>query len=248
MRWSRSRPDPPPRRPDWLTARPYAHRGLHGPGMPENSLAAFEAAIAAGLGIELDVRACRSGAAIVFHDEGLGRLTGEKGPLRRRDAGELAAIRLNGSEERIPSLADALALIAGRTPLLIEIKARRIGWRALCRSVARQLDGYSGPAAVMSLQPAALGWFADHAPHLLRGLVASAEGRRKFLPLKELALRAARPDFLAYDLRSLPSRFTERARARGLAVLCWTVRSDADRIDALRHCDQIIHELPGGTR
>lgn len=247
MLWSRSNPANPPRRPEWLTARPYAHRGLHGAGIPENSRAAFEAAIAAGFGIELDVQPCSGNAAMVFHDERLDRLSEGSGALRRMPAAWAAAIRLKGSEETIPAFEDALALIAGRAPLLVEIKAPRLGRRGFCRSLEAGLRGYRGPVAVMSFDAATIGWFARHAPHLLRGLVMSEEGRWKIALPRGLALRNARPDFLAYDVRSLPSAFATNARLRGLALLVWTVRTEADLQKALRHGDQIIHELPAGA-
>lgn len=247
MLWSQSNPDRAPRRPEWLTARPYAHRGLHGAGVPENSRAAFEAAIAAGFGIELDVRPCAGNGAMVFHDARLERLSEGKGALRRLPAAWAAAVRLKGSDETIPSFEDALALIAGRAPLLVEIKAPRLGWRSLCRSLEAGLRAYPGPVAVMSFDAATIGWFARNAPHVPRGLVMSEQGRRKIALPRGLALCIADPDFLAYDVRSLPSAFAADACRRGLALLVWTVRSEADRQKALRLGDQIIHELPTGT-
>ncbi|MGB7404326.1 MAG: glycerophosphodiester phosphodiesterase family protein, partial [Pacificimonas sp.] len=70
-----------------LSARPFAHRGLHAPdGAIENSLAAFDAAIDAGLGIELDVQLSREAMAVVFHDATLERLTDEEGAVFDRSA------------------------------------------------------------------------------------------------------------------------------------------------------------------
>src|SRR5205085_12635253 len=102
---------------DRLGAVPFAHRGLHGPGIAENSRAAFEAAIAAGSGIELDVQASADGEAMVFHDYELERLTDGFGALRTLSSAELQRVRLNGSDETIPTLIEILALIGGRTPL-----------------------------------------------------------------------------------------------------------------------------------
>lgn len=231
--------------PAWLTARPYAHRGLHGPSIPENSRAAFEAAIAAGHGIELDVQASRDGEAMVFHDEDLGRLTNATGPLAARNADELGRIPLRGSEETIPKLAEILALIAGRTPLLIEAKAP--GWSAdaLSRAVARAIRGYEGEVAVMSFNPAVGRWFARNAPGALRGLVVTERGEPERGRLRRrLAAWWGEPRFLAYDIRDLPSRFAAAARGRGLPVLTWTCRGAADREKAGLHADQIIYETP----
>jgi glycerophosphoryl diester phosphodiesterase len=225
-----------------LIARPFAHRGLHGPGVPENSRAAFEAAIAAGHGIELDVRKSFHDEAIVFHDDELDRLADATGRISCSWIEELEHIRLKGSDETIPWLDDVLDLIAGRAPLLIELKSPRRGVEALCRGVAYALEAYRGPVAVMSFDPRVGRWFVRHAPEVLRGLVVTENGEPRRGRLKRrLARWWSNPDFLAYDIRDLPS-----ASARGLPVLTWTVRSAEDRARAARHADQIIYEeLPG---
>ena len=132
-----------------LIAKPFAHRGLHGSGRIENSRAAFQAAIEARHGIELDVQITGDGQAIVFHDEWLHRLSVDEGVVRGRTAAELARIRLRDSDETIPSLPEILALIAGRAPLLIEAKSPNREVSALCRAVSDALKGYIGPVAVM---------------------------------------------------------------------------------------------------
>lgn len=231
-----------------LIAAPFAHRGLHGPGRIENSRAAFEAAIARGHGIELDVRMSRDGEAMVIHDEGLERLTGQPGEVAARTAAQLAGLRLAGSDETIPPLHEVLALIAGRVPLLIEAKApdRRVA--GLCLAIFRALAGYRGPVAIMSFNPEVPRWFAAHAPRLPRGLVVTEHGRRGIRGrlARRLALWRARADFLAYDVRDLPSRFARRQRRRGVPVLTWTVRSAAERQRAALHADQIIYEAGEG--
>lgn len=224
-------------------ARPFAHRGLHGSGIVENSLAAFEAAIAAGFGIELDVQLSADGEAMVFHDYELDRLTAATGQIGGATLEELAQVRLRDSDEPIPSLAQALALIAGRTPLLIEAKSpgRRVD--ALSGAVNRALDGYSGPVAVMSFNPEIGRWFARRAPDRLRGLVVTEAGRRwRGSFARRVALWRSRPDFLAYDVRDLPSRFAAGQREQGLKVLTWTCRTDEEKGRAARHADQIIFE------
>lgn len=232
--------------PDWLTERPYAHRGLHGPGRPENSRAAFEAAIAAGFGIELDVQLTRDGEAMVFHDYALERLTGEAGKVVERTAAELAGVGLLGMDETIPTLPEILHLIAGRSPLLIELKVQGGRAAALSAAVQRALRGYRGNAAVMSFNPNVGRWFAAQASEVTRGLVVTEEGKRGFRGRIErsLALRRSRAQFLAYDVRDLPSSFAAAAQARGLPVLTWTVRNPVAAETAAAHADQIIHELP----
>lgn len=228
-----------------LGAKPFAHRGLHGNGTPENSRAAFAAAVAGGCGIELDVRLSHDGEAMVFHDQELDRLTGTRGPVAERTAAELGTIQLSGTDETIPTLAQALAAVAG-APLLIEVKAPDRHVRPLCGAVARALASYIGPVGVMSFNPQVGWWFARHAPQRLRGLVVSEQGKGKWRGRIErnLALWRARPDFLAYDIRDLPSETSAFARFEGRPVYTWTVRSDADRARAAAHSDQIIFEQP----
>jgi glycerophosphoryl diester phosphodiesterase len=226
-----------------LIARPFAHRGLHGSGRIENSRAAFAAAIEARHGIELDVRASGDGQAMVFHDEELGRLSVEQGFVAGRAAADLARIRLRESDETIPTLPEVLALIAGRAPLLIEVKAPGRAVGALSRAVDAALKDYMGPVAVMSFNPEVGHWFARHAPGRLRGLVVTENGRKWRGGLtRRLALWRSKADFLAYDVRDLPSGFAEAAQRKGLRVLTWTVRSVKDRARAAEHADQIIYE------
>lgn len=226
-----------------LIARPFAHRGLHGPGRIENSRAAFEAAIAAGNGIELDVQASADDQAMVIHDYDLERLTGAAGAVRTLGAAELGRIRLKESDETIPALTEILGLVAGKAGLLIEVKSPDRHPVALSRAVADALAGYKGNVAVMSFNPQVGHWFARCAPDVLRGLVVTEQGKgaRGFFE-RWLALWRARPDFLAYDIRDLPSRFAANARDRGLPVLTWTVRTLKDRARAAEHADQIIFE------
>lgn len=219
---------------EWLTRQAYAHRGLHDARAPENSLAAFSAAIAAGLGIECDVRQALDGRAMVFHDDALDRLTGAPGQVSRLPVGELTALRLGASDERIPTLRDTLERVAGQVPLLLELKtARERPVGSLCRSVARDIAGYRGAIAVMSFDPRVARWFVRDQPDLPRGLVMTENGARTLSGAvrRRLALRAARPDFLAYDVNDLPSALAERELRRGRSLLSWTVRTPA-QLDA----------------
>ncbi len=231
-----------------LIARPFAHRGLHGSKRVENSRAAFEAAIAAGHGIELDVQVSRDGEALVIHDYELDRLTEGAGPVCGLVTAELRKIRLRGAvDETIPTLAEVLELIGGRAPLLIELKSpgRRVD--ALSGAVRRALASYIGPVAVMSFNPEIGRWYAREAPDVLRGLVVTEAGRRwRGTLTRHLALWRSKAEFLAYDIRDLPSRFAAAQRAKGLPVLTWTCRGDAHRARAALHADQIIYEVEQG--
>lgn len=243
-------PAPNPDKVAWLSGVDYAHRGLHGAGLPENSPAAFAAAIARGMGIECDVQRSADGQAMVFHDGTLDRLTGETGPVAERSAAELGKIALSGGTDTIPSLRQLLDQIDGRVPLLIEIKSRRNGFRrtsALCLAVRRELEGYQGHVAIMSFDPRVVRWFADHSPLTVRGLVMTEENDKALAGMirRRLYLYRARPEFLAYDVRDLPSRFAAAQRRRGLPLLTWTVRSAELRERAAIHADAPIAEGPG---
>ncbi len=247
-RWRAPAPDPA--RVAWLGEWDYAHRGLHGPGLPENSPAAFAAAIGRGMGIECDVQRSYDGQAMVFHDAELSRLTAEHGPVARRTAEELGRIVLSGGSDTIPTLRAVLDQIGGKVPLLIEIKSPKDELRRVsttCMAVRRVLEGYQGKHAVMSFDPRIVRWFADHSPLTVRGLVVTEENG-KALPgmiRRRLSLWHARPDFLAYDIRDLPSRFAAAQRRRGLPVLTWTVRSAEHRERADEHADAPIAEGAG---
>lgn len=242
-------PGPTPSRVAWLPTFTYAHRGLHGGGRPENALSAFRAAVAAGLGIECDVQCSADGQAMVFHDWELERLTGEPGLVRARDARALGRIVVAGSSDRISTLPEVLAKVRGQVPVLIEIKSRRdVSFPPLCLAVRDALADYDGHAAVMSFDPRVVRWFARRARHLVRGLVVSEEhlgrGWRDRWRLHS-ALWHARAEFLAYDIRDLPSSFAEAQRRRGLPLLTWTVRTPELRARANEHADAPIAEGEG---
>lgn len=241
-------PAPDPGKVAWIGQHVFAHRGLHGPGIPENSPSAFAAAIQGNYGIECDIQRSGDGQAMVFHDWELDRLTGESGPVAKHTAAQLGATLLTGSADHIPTLRQLLDQIGDRVPLLIEIKSRReMHVVPICMAVRRVLEGYRGPHAVMSFDPRVARWFAGHSPATVRGLVVTEEndktatGRIK----RHLALWQAKPDFLAYDIRDLPSCFAASQRKRGLPVASWTVRSPELRDRAALHADAPIAEGAG---
>ena len=243
-------PPPDPARVAWLGQWRYAHRGLHGAGVPENSPAAFAAAIERGMAIECDIQRSADGQAMVFHDDELDRLTGLSGPVAQHSAEALGKIVLTGGNDTIPSLRQLLDQVDGKVPLLIEIKSgreagRRVG--STCLAVRRALEGYTGRHAIMSFDPRVVRWFAEHSALTLRGLVVTEEddktlqGRLR----RHLWLWHARPHFLAYDVRDLPSRFAQAQRQRGLPLLTWTVRSPELAERAAAHADAPIAEGAG---
>lgn len=233
----------------WISSVPIAHRGLHSgnAACPENSLPAFEAALLGGYAIELDVHLSADGQVVVFHDDDLERMTGQRAPIARRSWREIRRLRLLGTGHGVPSLEEVVDLVGGKVPLLVEIKDQgRL--RALCAASLACLRHGRGPVAVQSFNPYAMGWFARHAPQVPRGQI-SGDFRgedlafyKKFLLERLLLNRVSRPHFIAYDHRALPHRRVARARSRGLPVLAWTVRSEHEAARALKYSDNVIFE------
>jgi glycerophosphoryl diester phosphodiesterase len=241
-------PAPDPARVAWIAGRTFAHRGLHGHDVAENAPSAFAGALECGFGIECDIQASADGEAMVFHDWELDRLTDESGPVAGRSAAALGKVALTGSADRIPTLRQVLDQVAGRVPLLIEVKSRRqMRVAPVCAAVRSTLESYRGAHAVMSFDPRVGRWFAHHSPGTTRGLVVTEEKDKGVTGTikRHLSLWQARPDFLAYDVRDLPSGFAAAQRQRGLPIASWTVRSAELRRRAAEHADAPIAEGDG---
>src|SRR4249920_1336735 len=165
------------RAPDWLTARPVAHRGLHdrARGVIENMPGAVQAAIAGNFSIEVDIQLTADGEAMVHHDDDLGRLNEGSGALLQKTAAELKAVKLKNTSERMMSLADLCSLVAGRVPLVIEVKSHFDGDRKLVVRMAEVLSSYSGPAVGMSFDPDQVVALRELIPGRARGIVAERE-------------------------------------------------------------------------
>ena len=239
-------------------ARPIAHRGLHdrAAGRIENSRAAAEAAVARGFGIECDVLLSSDGEVVVFHDDDLDRLTGAHGPARARTMAELAAIRLTGSDETIPSLAELLALVAARVPLVVEIKSTFAATpdARLVEAVAALAANYDGPLVTKSFDPRLVALANRAMPSRAHGIVADRADdpewralvpscRRRFVLRHLLHAAWSCPAFVSYCVGDLPSPGPRIARRIfGIPVMTWTVRTPVDRARANTHADQIVFE------
>ena len=243
------------RAPDWLTTRPVAHRGLHDAarGIIENMPGAMQAAIAGNFSIEVDIQLTADGEAMVHHDDALGRLTEGSGALRGKTAAELKEVAFKSTPERMMTLGDLCTLIAGRVPLVIEVKSHFDGDRKLVSRMAEVLAAYSGPAVGMSFDPDQVLALRELIPSRARGIVAereyteeewpeaSPEQRRGMTHLRH-AFRT-RPHFVAYWVNELPAAAPWIARnIFGLPLLTWTVRTPEQRARAARHADQMIFE------
>jgi glycerophosphoryl diester phosphodiesterase len=239
--------------PDWLTARPVAHRGLHDAarGIIENTPSSIAAAVAANYAIEVDLQVTADGEAMVYHDDALGRLTDADGALKAIDAAALRRVAFKATSDHMISLGELCELVAGRVTLLLELKSHFDGDRRLPMRVAELLRGYSGPVAVMSFDPGQTAAIRHAAAGLRRGLVAERHYRADHKDRSWLrsgtdyggALWEARPQFLAYSVRDLPSPVPLISRyLLRLPLLTWTVRSADDRVRAARWADQMIFE------
>ena len=236
--------------PLFAGAAGFAHRGLHGVGACENSLAAFQAAVDADVGIECDLRLSRDGFAMVFHDASLKRLCGVEVEMESLHAAALVHFQLGSSDQRSPWLGDLLSLVDGKVPLLLELKRPGGGARGgspinhLCAATLKALRGYRGPVGVMSFDPRAVTWFARHAPAIRRGLIIadSLSAVRRWG-----SMLLADPQFFAVDRAALGRPWVAGARRR-MAVASWTIRTAADRIAAQPLADALIWEADGRPR
>jgi glycerophosphoryl diester phosphodiesterase len=235
------------RTPAWLLTRPIAHRGLHGSDGPENSLAAFDAAIASGYPIELDVHLAAGGELAVFHDRELARMTGVEGHVDRMPWARLSTLRLAGSDEPIPELSQVLARVRGRVPLVVELKPSGRP-AALCRAVLAAIADYAGELALQSFDPLLLARLRRGGCRRPIGVLASDFVDQTLPPLQKVVLRnlllapLSRPSYVGYQLRCLPHPAATAARRLGCALVAWTIRSEAELLRARELADNVIFE------
>ena len=240
---------------EWLTVRPVAHRGLHdaASGIIENMPAAARAAVAGNFAIECDIQLSADGEAMVHHDGVLGRLTEGSGRLREKTAAELKSVAFKATAERMMTLADLCDLVAGRVPLLIEVKSHFDGDRKLEKRMAEVLSSYQGHAVGMSFDPDQVMALRELIPSRPRGIVAERHYTAQDWPQASPAQRRdmthmrhflrTRPDFVAYYVDQLPSLAPWLARnIFRCPLLTWTVRTPAQRAAAAQYADQMIFE------
>ncbi len=219
----------------------FAHRGLHGPAVPENSMAAFRAALDLGAGVECDVRLSGDGQVLVFHDHDLRRMCASALAVESTRAEVLVSQRLFDSGEHIPRLGELLDLIGGKVPLLIELKCRGGNAARLAAAVAAELRDYAGPVGVMSFEPRAIKWFARRHLYHRRGLVIS---ERASAVDRWSSILNASPHFLVVDRRAIARPWVAKQRAKRW-FYSWTVRTPAERETAAIHADALIWEGDG---
>lgn len=228
----------------------YAHRGLHSKDLsvPENSLAAFDAAATAGYGIELDVQLSADGQVVVFHDDTLDRVTGATGPVKGHTFAQLSGLKLHGTGETIPLFSQVLKTVAGRTPIIVELKSGK-GSGELCQKTCQLLRQYTGVFCVESFDPTIVAWFRRHAPEFVRGQLANNYGDFKNAPpvLRFILSRClgnciARPHFIAWGPgpKNILVKLAERL---GAMKIYWTAQPTQNTAALQADYDGVIFEF-----
>lgn len=240
--------------PGWFTARPIAHRAYHdvANGRIENTLSAVQAAIDHRFAIEVDLQLTGDGAVVVFHDDTVDRLLQATGRVDRMTLAALKNTPFRQGGDAVPTLDELLAAVAGKVPLVIELKSNWNGDRRLEQAVAPILARYDGPAVVMSFDPESMVAMRRLLPETPRGIVADRYTDRDdwgFLPprrrfeLRNLsAVQKVGAAFVSYDQNGLPSFAPSKIRALGLPVITWTIRSRDQAARVTPFADQITFE------
>lgn len=216
--------------------RYFAHRGLHGDGIPENSLAAFRRACEAGYGIELDVHLTADEKLVVFHDDTLTRMCGTDGTPEEKTLAELRELSLAGTDERIPSFDEVLALISGRVPLIVELKGRSTKDMRICKAVSERMKSYGGKWCMEAFNPFYVRWFRKNDRSVVRGQLScrmkgedgTGNAAQDFILRNLLLSFLARPHFIAYSVADRKSFALHAAKLCGGCPVGWTVRSDEE--------------------
>lgn len=229
--------------PEWLKKQPIAHRGLHDLNNTrwENTLAAFDAAAKAGFAIECDVHLTKDGGVIVFHDDDLERLTGQKGRISDLTLAEATALKIGGTNDHAPSLREMLDLVAGRVPVVIELKGIEGRDDGLVAAVAKDLASYEGEAAIMSFDHHLVRLFPSDAPGIPGGLTAEGTQMKHFEA--HFSMLAHQISFVSYNVHHLPNPFVSFVREKlDLPVISWTVRNPEMKTHSDLNVDQITFE------
>lgn len=221
-----------------------AHRGLHSETIPENSLAAFDAAAKKGYIIENDIHLTKDGEVVVFHDDTLKRMCGVDGTVEDKTLAELKELHLLDTDMQIPTLKECLDTVECRVPLLIEFKTNK-NTAALCKAADRILEDYNGRYMIQSFYPQVLLWYRKNRSCVMRGQLAEPfkgdKIERRMLGMM-LFNFLSRPDFVAYEHTGKKNIMFRLVKLLGATTLGWTIRSEAELKDAKSHFDGYIFE------
>ena len=215
----------------------YAHRGFHDkPQVPENSLAAFKRAVEHGFGAELDIHLTKDSKLVVFHDSTLVRCTGAEGILEDKTLAELRELRLEGTDELIPTFDEVLDIFESATPLIIELKTYAGNHEALAKAAVERLDSYKGDYCIESFDPRAIGDIRKLRPDIVRGQLSTnfredpdeaPKGTAGLLTDLKLDF-ISKPDFVAYNFKYRDQPAFVKAVARGIQGVAWTIKTRED--------------------
>ena len=227
---------------DWMRERPIAHRGLHdtSSGIFENTIAAAKAAVEGNYHIEVDLQPSSDKVPMAFHDFELERLTDQQGETRSLQAAELNKLTIGGTSSVIPTLEEFLSTVDGQVGVVLELKGKKGADDGFVPAVARALEAYSGPSAIMSFHHHILDDARKFAPHLPLGLTAYGDDNR--YTIHQRVAERCNVDFLSYELANLDTRFVADFRKTGRTVISWTVKSRADAARSAKYADQITFE------
>ncbi len=224
-------------RPAFMKAD-FAHRGLHGSDVPENSMQAFRLAKQNGYGIEFDVRLTSDKVAVIMHDDSLERVCGVKKKVSEITSEQLSEVKLP-SGENVPTFAEMLSFIDGKVPLLIELKNTGANYSNLCQSVFEVLDGYKGDYLVESFDPRVLMWIKKHRKKVIRGQLAVYNPAAKPFVLGAVLRKLwmnflSRPHFIAYQSKYIGKVIESKIiLKKGVPYFAWTVKTK-EEYDSLK--------------
>jgi glycerophosphoryl diester phosphodiesterase len=227
----------------WLVERPIAHRGYHDMNRTvwENTLPAFQRAIDQNFAIECDVRLAGDGEIVVFHDNDLRRLTGREGFVWQKTGDEMTALTIGDTSDHAPRLAELLALVDGRVPLVIELKGAAGHDDGLLETLGAMLSGYRGKVAVMSFNHWLVRGFKRVMPDIPRGLTAWGTTVRDIEA--HFSMLAHDIDFVSFDVEALDNAFVRFVRERlGMPVITWTVQAQPAVTRTFELADQMTFE------
>ena len=216
----------------------YAHRGYHDkPQIPENSIPAFKRAIERGWGAELDVHLTKDKKLVVIHDSDINRVTGENGIIEDLSFDEIRKLRLEGTDNKIPSFDEVLDLFENTRPLIIELKVYGGNYKELAQKTCERLDSYHGDFCIESFDPRAILAVKKFRPNITIGQLSQdftkgaeasvAKWQRGILTNLRFNI-LTRPDFIAYKFEDRFNKANQKAIKRGCIEVSWTIRTKED--------------------
>ena len=225
-----------------------AHRGLFDrEKIPENSMLAFDKALEKGYSIEIDVNMTQDGYIVVFHDNSLKRMTGIKNDITTMTLSEIKKLKLLGTENKIPTFEDVLLQVAGKVPILIEVKPNS-KYKELMKKLINLLEKYNGKYSIQSFDPRIVYWLKKNTPHISRGQISSKNIREvksrilKILLGKMVFNVITKPNFISYQYLSINEKFYKKQKNKGREVIAWTLKNKEDYEKIRDYCDMVVFE------